>query len=35
MIYFLSPENFTSFFQQVKDNTFAGWKSGLMQELTV
>lgn len=32
--YFLSPDDYTSFFQRVGDNTFAGWKSGLMQELT-
>lgn len=31
--YFLSPEDFTSFFQQVRNNTYAGWSSGLMQEL--
>jgi type III restriction enzyme len=32
--YFLSPEDYTSFLQQVRDKTYAGWKSGLMQELT-
>jgi len=31
--YFLSPENYTSFFEQVRKKTFAGWRSGLMQEL--
>ena len=33
--YFLSPEDYASFFQQVRDNTFNGWRSGLMQFLTV
>ncbi len=32
--YFLSPEDYTSFFQHVRDKAFDGWKSGLMQELT-
>lgn len=32
--YFLSPEDYTSFFQQVRDKTYDGWKSGLMQELS-
>jgi len=31
--YFLSPENYTSFFEQVRNGTYKGWKSGLMQEL--
>jgi type III restriction enzyme len=31
--YFLSPEDYTSFFQQVRDNTFTQWRSGLMQRL--
>jgi len=31
--YFLSPEDITEFFQSVKDNRFAKWKSNLMQEL--
>ena len=31
--YFLSPENYTSFFAQVRNETYEGWKSGLMQEL--
>lgn len=31
--YFLSPEDYTSFFQTVRDGRFAGWKSGLMQAL--
>jgi type III restriction enzyme len=31
--YFLSPEDFTSFFEQVRNETYAGWPSGLMQEL--
>jgi type III restriction enzyme len=32
--YFLSPEDYTSFFDKVRDKTYAGWKSGLMQELS-
>jgi type III restriction enzyme len=32
--YFLSPEDYTSFFEQLKKETFEGWKSGLMQALT-
>jgi len=32
--YFLSPENYTSFFEQVRNKTYAGWRSGLMQELS-
>lgn len=31
--YFLSPDDYTSFFQQVRDGSFTGWKSGLMQDL--
>ncbi|MFZ5863737.1 MAG: DEAD/DEAH box helicase [Nitrospirota bacterium] len=31
--YFLSPEDFTSFFERVRQGTLAGWKSGLMQTL--
>jgi len=31
--YFLSPEDYTSLFVQVRDGTYAGWKSGLMQAL--
>jgi type III restriction enzyme len=31
--YFLSPEDFTAFFQAVREGKFAGWKSGLMQSL--
>ncbi len=31
--YFLSPEDITDFFQSVKDNRYASWKSTLMQEL--
>jgi len=31
--YFLSPEDITEFFQSVKDNRYASWKSSLMQEL--
>ena len=32
--YFLSPENYTSFFEQVRKGSYAGWRSGLMQELS-
>jgi type III restriction enzyme len=32
--YFLSPEDYTSFFQQVRDKTYDRWRSGLMQELS-
>jgi len=32
--YFLSPEDYTHFFRQVREGQFAGWKSGLMQELS-
>jgi type III restriction enzyme len=31
--YFLSPEDYTSFFEQVRDKTYKGWRSGLMHEL--
>lgn len=31
--YFLSPEDYSSFFEQVRNKTYAGWPSGLMQEL--
>jgi type III restriction enzyme len=31
--YFLSPEDYTGFFQRVREGNFAGWKSGLMQAL--
>jgi len=31
--YFLSPENYTSFFEQVRNRTYTAWRSGLMQEL--
>ena len=31
--YFLSPEDYTSFFEQVRNQSYAGWQSGLMQEL--
>ena len=32
--YFLSPEDYTSFFEQVRAGKYPGWKSRLMQELT-
>jgi type III restriction enzyme len=32
--YFLSPEDYTSFFEQVKNKKFASWRSNLMQSLT-
>lgn len=32
--YFLSPEDYASFFTQVRNTTYKGWRSGLMQELT-
>jgi type III restriction enzyme len=32
--YFLSPEDYTSFFEQVRLGKYADWKSGLMQKLT-
>lgn len=31
--YFLSPDDYTQFFSQVREAKHAGWKSGLMQEL--
>jgi type III restriction enzyme len=31
--YFLSPEDYTSFFGKVREGNYAGWMSGLMQEL--
>ena len=31
--YFLSPEDYTYFFEKVREGKYAGWKSGLMQEL--
>jgi type III restriction enzyme len=31
--YFLSPEDYTRFFEQVRDKSYAGWRSGLMQNL--
>jgi type III restriction enzyme len=31
--YFLSPEDYTHFFTQVRNQAFPGWKSGLMQAL--
>ena len=31
--YFLSPEDYTSFFGQVRARNYVGWKSGLMQAL--
>jgi type III restriction enzyme len=33
--FFLSPEDYTSFFEQVRNTSYAGWRSGLMQELQV
>lgn len=32
--YFLSPEDYTHFFEKVRDGKYAGWKSGLMQTLS-
>jgi type III restriction enzyme len=32
--YFLSPEDYPSFFEKVRSGSYAGWKSGLMQALT-
>jgi type III restriction enzyme len=32
--YFLSPEDYTSFFGKIREGKYAGWKSGLMQELS-
>lgn len=31
--YFLSPEDYASFFGQVRKKSYVGWRSGLMQEL--
>jgi len=31
--YFLSPEDYTSFFEHVRNESYARWRSGLMQEL--
>ena len=31
--YFLSPDDYTSFFTKVRDGKYAGWKSELMQQL--
>lgn len=31
--YFLSPEDYTSFFAKVRKKKYAGWKSELMQQL--
>ncbi len=31
--YFLSPEDFTHFFQAVRDGVHDGWRSSLMQDL--
>jgi len=33
--YCLSPEDYTSFFEQVRNTSCAGWTSGLMQELAI
>ena len=32
--YFLSPEDYTSFMQQVRDGSYSGWHSSLMQSLS-
>jgi hypothetical protein len=32
--YFLSPADFTSFFDKVREKLYTGWRSRLMQELT-
>ena len=32
-LHFLSPWDYTAFFQVIKDGHYAGWRSGLMQEL--
>ena len=32
--FFLSPEDYTGFFEQVRNRSYAGWRSGLMQELS-
>jgi type III restriction enzyme len=31
--YFLSPDDFTQFFAAVRRRQYAGWRSGLMQDL--
>ncbi len=31
--YFLSPENYTGFLEQIRNGNYVGWRSGLMQEL--
>lgn len=31
--YFLSPEDYASFFEQVRNRSYTDWRSGLMQEL--
>ena len=31
--YFLSPEDYTGFFDRIRDVRFMGWNSGLMAEL--
>jgi type III restriction enzyme len=31
--YFLSPENYTGFFDRIRDGRFKGWSSGLMVDL--
>ena len=30
---FLSPEDYTRFFEQIRNTSYAGWRSGLMQDL--
>ncbi len=32
--YFLSPEDFTLFFQAIRDGGYSGWRSSLMQDLS-
>jgi type III restriction enzyme len=32
--FFLSPEDYTGFFEQVRNRSYAGWRSGLMQGLS-
>ena len=31
--YFLSPEDYTMFFDRIQDGKYNGWRSGLMREL--
>jgi type III restriction enzyme len=31
--YFLSPDDYTKFFERVREKTYAGWRSSLMQDL--